>query len=116
MISIGACKGSLNPLRMIKTIRYKLDFMRNNPDYFDPDGLCVFVGPQGSGKTLSAVNYVHKLMEAYPKCKLVTNVHLEDYPVTTFDEWYAKRRFCDDIGNLPDDLLFEAFVDENRVF
>lgn len=36
-----------------------------------------FVGPQGSGKTLSAVNYVRDLTWIYPKCKLVTNVDIK---------------------------------------
>lgn len=36
-----------------------------------------FVGPQGSGKTLSAVNYVRDLTWVYPKVKLVTNVDIK---------------------------------------
>ncbi len=37
----------------------------------------VFCGPQGSGKTLSAVNYVRDLTWVYPKVKLVTNVDIK---------------------------------------
>lgn len=36
-----------------------------------------FVGPQGAGKTLSAVQYVKDLTWIYPKCKLVTNVDIK---------------------------------------
>ena len=80
MISFDACRGSLNPTRLFKWIKYKLGFAREHPEYFYPDGLSIFVGPQGSGKTLSAVNYVYKLMEYYPNALLVTNIELREYP------------------------------------
>ena len=80
MISFDACRGSLNPTRLFKWIKYKLGFAREHQDYFYPDGLSIFVGPQGSGKTLSAVNYVYKLMEYYPNALLVTNIELREYP------------------------------------
>ena len=40
------------------SVKYKRDFRKKNPTYFEPDGILVFCGPQGSGKTLSAVRYV----------------------------------------------------------
>lgn len=58
----------------------QIRFFKTHPDYFHADGLSVFVGEQGSGKTLSAVNYVYKLMKKYPRAKLVTNVLLNDFP------------------------------------
>lgn len=74
-------KENFDPIRKtISYVKYKQEFARNHPDYFKPDGLLVFVGPQGSGKTLSAVNYVYNLMINYPKCILVTNLFLSDYP------------------------------------
>lgn len=65
----------------LKTIKYNYNFRKQHPNYFNSDGLICFVGSQGSGKTLSAVNYVYHLMERYPMCKLVTNVLLKDYPI-----------------------------------
>lgn len=47
-----------------------------NPDRFKPSGLTCFCGVQGSGKTLSAVLYVKKLMDMYPKSLCVTNIAL----------------------------------------
>ena len=57
-------------LNLFRTMKYNRDFYKNNPTYFRPDGLIIFCGPQGSGKTLSAVNYVYNLLKLYPKCRL----------------------------------------------
>lgn len=76
-------EGSLNPLNVIRTIKYNHDFYRQNPDYFRPAGLMIFCGEQGSGKTLSAVQYVKKLCNEYPKAILVTNVDIAGLPEDT---------------------------------
>ena len=73
-------KGSLSPFDGGKALKYKCDFRKAHPDYFDPDGLLVFCGPQGSGKTLSAVQYCKKILERYPKCIFVTNVQIDGLP------------------------------------
>lgn len=80
MIEHGLCHESMHPRGLMNYIDYRRNFVREHPDYFYPDGLTIFVGPQGSGKTLSAVNYVYRLLEAYPKSILVSNVKLTDYP------------------------------------
>lgn len=69
-----------DPFRCVK---YKIDFRKAHPDYFDPCGLLVFCGPQGSGKTLSAVQYCKKILQQYPKCIFVTNVAIKDLPPDT---------------------------------
>jgi Zonular occludens toxin (Zot). len=70
-------KASLSLKNLIDTLKYKSKFKKENPHYFDPDGLLVFCGFQGSGKTLSAVQYVKNLMEAYPRCILCTNTDIK---------------------------------------
>lgn len=80
MISYDACRESLNPKKLYDWVKYKIQFMRDHPNYFKPDGLVVFTGAQGTGKTLSAVNYVENLLEMYPKAILVTNLKLREYP------------------------------------
>lgn len=62
---------------LIKVLKYKQEFKKAHPDYFEPDGLMVFCGSQGSGKTLSAVQYTLHLMEVYKKCILVTNTEIK---------------------------------------
>lgn len=70
-------EGSKSPKDLIGSVRYKQDFRAEHPTYFDPEGLLIFCGPQGSGKTLSAVQYCRKILEQYPKCKFVTNVEIK---------------------------------------
>lgn len=81
MISYTAMKESLNPLNIFRKWKYDIDFYRNNPFYFRPDGLVIFVGGQGTGKTLSAVNYVYNLLKLYPGAIIVTNIDLLEYPI-----------------------------------
>lgn len=68
--------GSLNPKNIFKTIRHNILFARDNPDYFYPAGIWVFCGPQGSGKTLSAVQCLQKMCKAYPKALVCTNLQI----------------------------------------
>ena len=87
MIDSVAAKESFSLKSALSWFKYKIDFSKSHPTYFAPDGLVCFVGAQGTGKTLSAVNYVYRLMELYPKAKLVTNLMLKDYPIVTYDAW-----------------------------
>lgn len=80
MISLESCKYKNSVIDGLKTIKYNWDFYRNNPDYFRPCGLVAFVGPQGSGKSLSAVNYCLNLLERYPKALIVSNLELKFLP------------------------------------
>lgn len=92
MMSSSSARESLHPKHILETLLYRVRFMAENPDYFNPDGLVCFCGPQGSGKTLSAVNYVYKLKAMYPHSIIVTNLMLKDYPIVTFEE-FKKNNF-----------------------
>ena len=74
-------KGSKHPKHLIHTLLYKLRFARDNPDYFYPSGIWLFCGPQGSGKTLSAVQTLHKMVEEYPKVIVCSNLDIKGLPV-----------------------------------
>ncbi len=76
-------KGSTSPKSALAAVRHKQAFRQGHPEYFDLEGLLVFCGPQGSGKTLSAVQYCRKVLERYPACKFVTNVNIEGLPEET---------------------------------
>lgn len=80
MISFQALAYQNNVLSIFNTLNWRYQFNLEHPNYFHPDGLIVFVGPQGSGKTLSAVNYVRNLIEKYPKALIVTNLELKFLP------------------------------------
>ena len=62
------------------SVKYKRAFRKANPTYFEPDGILVFCGPQGSGKTLSAVRYVLDLLRAFPRAILCSNVRIHGLP------------------------------------
>lgn len=117
-------KGSHKLGDLWHTLSYRVNFRKNNPTYFDADGLIVFVGSQGSGKTLSAVQYTIKLLKAYPKSKLCTNLMLKDYPIVTFNDWlkvhYPKIVYQSlNAGKLSEQIkkeLFEEYKALNRVF
>ena len=74
----SALDGSKNLCNIIRLKKYRRTFRKKHPEYFDPHGLLVFCGPQGSGKTLSAVQYVQQLTWMYPLVKVVTNVQLNN--------------------------------------
>ena len=73
-------KGNLSPGCAMDSVEYKRNFKAAHLEYFDPDGLLVFTGVQGSGKTLSAVQYCRKVIERYPDCIFCTNVDIKDLP------------------------------------
>lgn len=76
-------EGSMNPLNVFKVVKYNHDFRKRNPTYFDPEGLLIFCGEQGSGKTLSAVQYVKELCKMYPDAILCSNVQIDGLPEET---------------------------------
>ena len=77
--TLQALKGKLDLDDFINSIKYNIKFKKEHPDWFYPDGIIVFSGPQGSGKTLSAVRYIDRLLQAYPKALLCSNVIIKGY-------------------------------------
>lgn len=94
-----ALSGKMSFRGLIDCLKFKRDFRAEHPEYFDPDGIMVFCGPQGSGKTLSAVAYVIKLAQQYPNMILCTNVAIDEsvlngikvYPYTGL---YDLSKYC----------------------
>ncbi|MCI9038528.1 MAG: ATP-binding protein [Clostridia bacterium] len=80
---LSMLEGSLNPKCVFETLKYRNKFTKEHPDFFDPEGLLVFCGSQGSGKTLSAVQYIKKLCIEYPRAILVTNTRINGLPAHT---------------------------------
>lgn len=89
MIDNELLKGSLNIINFFKCIKFRLDFAKKHPNYFVPEGLLVFCGPQGSGKTLSAVQYSSKCLDKYENCVFCTNVEIKDFPINCYYKRYV---------------------------
>lgn len=67
------------------------DFLTRSPDAFREQGLIIFTGRQGRGKTISMVEQILLNQKQYPKSKCLTNFNLksEDVPL---EHW---SQLCD---------------------
>lgn len=72
--------GSINPINGFKCLKEKFLFNKEHPEYFTASGLLTFCGSQGSGKTLSLVNYVKQISKDFPKVVIVSNIELKGFP------------------------------------
>lgn len=87
-------EGGKNPLNIIHSLSYDIKFARANPDYFNPSGITVFCGAQGSGKTLSCVRVVKKVLKEYPKALICSNLDIkgldrEIIPFTDYEQLHT---------------------------
>lgn len=57
---------------------------RKDRDFFNPSGTQIYVGSQGSGKTMSAVYHLIRLKKRYPRALVVTNLSLTGMSPLTF--------------------------------
>ena len=115
MISLNSLKFDTNFLDLFKTIKYNFNFNKENPHYFHPCGLVCFVGPQGSGKTLSAVNYVRNLLKYYPNALVVSNIDLKFLAID--DDKYFEFHNADDLSkykNGKEGVIF--LIDEIQLY
>lgn len=67
-----------------KNYQYRKNFKKEHPYFFDPIGTMIFCGSQGTGKTLSAVNYIMNVLRRYKYAILCTNVSIRDYPFNAY--------------------------------
>ena len=109
-MDLSLLDGSFNPFNIFKVINYRHKFKKSHPTYFNPEGLLVFCGSQGSGKTLSAVQYIKKVCELYPRCILVTNTEIKGLPPYTKVIEYEGIESLTHIENGQEGVLY--FIDE----
>lgn len=105
-------RGSKNPLNIFKTLYYDYCFSSDNPDYFWPDGIWCFCGAQGTGKTLSAVLTVQKLVKEYPKAIVVSNMDIK-LPEGTTVIPFTDYKQIEETKNGINGVIF--FIDELHV-
>ena len=72
--------------------RMVLDNFDRNPDFFRYQGLVIFEGRQGSGKTISMIEYARTMQQEYPKSLCTTNLAYtgEDMPLK---DWRMLLRY-----------------------
>lgn len=88
-------RGSLDPFNMYAVWKYNREFRKAHPEYFDPDGIIVFCGGQGAGKTLSLVQYVQKICAKYPQVIVCTNLELHLPENIRVVPWTGVQDFTD---------------------
>lgn len=91
-----------------KALKYKIDFRKLHPTYFEPEGILVFCGSQGAGKTLSAVRYIRRILDVYPNCLFCSNTVIHGYENRTIE--YNGLDSLKSIENGFDGVLY--FIDE----
>lgn len=80
---------------------------REHPDYLTVSGLMAFCGSQGSGKTLSSVLYLEKLMNFFPQTLVVTNLKLNpDFFDMERVSQYTGLKDLTDIDNGPYGVIY----------
>lgn len=65
--------------------RYVMDMYEREPDFFKPQGIHMFCGEQGCGKTIACVEMMLRYQKMYPKSRMITN-----FGVTTEDDELAE--------------------------
>lgn len=85
--------------------RFVKDMYNRNPDDFPIDGLHLFAGEQGSGKSIAAVEMAMRMQSKYPSCKIYSNIDL-NFQDGKIKDWQTIVSECNDrLG-----VLF--FIDE----
>lgn len=53
--------------------RLAQDLMERDPDFFDYQGLIIFEGTQGAGKSMAMTEFISRMLHEYPLAKCITN-------------------------------------------
>lgn len=62
------------------------DMFERDPDFFPYQGLIIFEGRQGNGKTISAVQFARQMQKQYLKAKCITNLNYS-YEDDSLNHW-----------------------------
>lgn len=76
-VDYGYFEESKNPKLILDCIKFNNDFRKAHPDYFYPEGITIFSGSQGDGKTLSASRLATNILRDYPKAIFCTNTEIK---------------------------------------
>jgi hypothetical protein len=80
---------------------------RRDPNFFWPTGTQVYVGRQGSGKTISAVKHVLDLKARYPKCIIVSNLSLTGIAAKPFSTEGGLKMALEEINPQKEYIQFQ---------
>lgn len=66
--------------------QYIRDLFNREADFFEPQGLVIFTGHQGSGKTSALIQYATDLLDTYPEAKCLSNTEYK-YQTESLRHW-----------------------------
>ena len=98
--------------KFVDFIRWEIyDFLMLliNGRKFNLYGLTIFCGRQGGGKTISMVEYLDRMKDKFPDCKIVTNFNYirQDMPFTDWRQFTEVRNGLDGVIFAIDELQNE---------
>lgn len=79
--------GLLRQLFLDAPRAYVKDMFDTDPDFFRPQGLVIYTGAQGHGKTISMVYDMMRMQREYPLCKCITNLAYK-YEDDALTDWH----------------------------
>lgn len=79
-----AFKMPLGFFHLAEFIKWRMSYKKEELTHAPAFGTAVFCGSQGSGKTLSAVQYTERVFQYSSRAILVTNVALNSFPVNAY--------------------------------
>lgn len=62
------------------------DMFNKDPEFFRYQGLIIYEGRQGSGKTIAMMNDARKMLKEYPKAKCLSNIDYK-FQNDSLDDW-----------------------------
>ena len=72
--------------------RYAMDKIEKPADFFEPQGLVIFTGSQGSGKTSALIQYTLDLQYQYPCSVTLGNLGFKKQEIE-LDDWHKLTEF-----------------------
>ena len=62
------------------------DYVNKSPEFFKYQGMIIYTGRQGRGKTVALVEHTMRMQREYPKCKVIGNLDYKNQD-DVLDHW-----------------------------
>lgn len=87
------------PYSLMRWVLWDILTRKERAKEFREYGFTIYVGRQGSGKTVSMVEYLHRMKEKYPACQVVTNFacSVADYRMESWRDLMRIRNGTDGV-------------------
>ena len=82
------------------------DLFDKDPEFFKYQGCIIFEGRQGAGKTIAMIEFINRIQQEYPKCKVLSNIAYknQDDKLTTWRKLLKYSNGIQGVGVVMDEL------------